>query len=329
METHSLTTALRSVSNHLDRNPGQALNLDWVMSAQANTSAIERRTSTLSTRRSVKKSHQAAWLLRAVSCIDLTSLSGDDTEGRVYRLCDKAKTPIRADILGQLDFPKIRVGAVCVYHDMIKAAVTRLQGSGIPVVAVSTGFPAGLSPLELRIAEIKESVSCGADEIDIVINRKAFFEGDYKKVYEEIKALKDVCGEIHLKTILEIGELKTYENIKKASVIALCAGSDFIKTSTGKISNGSSREACLIMARTVREFESYGYGMRGIKVAGGIRDAKDAIRYLVIINEELGGSWLSADYFRFGASSLLDDVLKQIKKLKTNAYQSSYYFPRG
>lgn len=148
-------------------------------------------------------------------------------------------------------------------------------------------------------------------------------------MYEEIKSLKDVCGDIHLKTILEIGELKTYENIKKASVIALCAGSDFIKTSTGKISNGSSREACLVMARTVREFQSYGYGMRGIKVAGGIRSSKDAIRYLVIINEELGSSWLSPDYFRFGASSLLDDVLRQIKKLKTNAYQSSYYFPRG
>ena len=219
--------------------------------------------------------------------------------------------------------------AVCVYPALVSTAKKIVKDSNVKVASVSSYFPSGQAPIESKISDTQFAIDEGADEIDIVINRKAFFEGDYKKVYEEIKALKDVCGEIHLKTILEIGELKTYENIKKASVIALCAGSDFIKTSTGKISNGSSREACLIMARTVREFESYGYGMRGIKVAGGIRDAKDAIRYLVIINEELGGSWLSADYFRFGASSLLDDVLKQIKKLKTNAYQSSYYFPRG
>ena len=219
--------------------------------------------------------------------------------------------------------------AVCVYPALVSTAKKTVKDSSVKVASVSSYFPSGQAPIESKISDTKFAINEGADEIDIVINRKAFFEGDYKKVYEEIKSLKDVCGDIHLKTILEIGELKTYENIKKASVIALCAGSDFIKTSTGKISNGSSREACLVMARTVREFQSYGYGMRGIKVAGGIRSSKDAIRYLVIINEELGSSWLSPDYFRFGASSLLDDVLRQIKKLKTNAYQSSYYFPRG
>ena len=180
-----------------------------------------------------------------------------------------------------------------------------------------------------KIVDTQFAINEGADEIDIVINRKAFFEGDFRKVYDEIVSLKEICGDIQLKTILEVGELETYENIKKASLIALSAGSDFIKTSTGKISSGASREACLVMARAVREFADSGYGVKGIKVAGGIRDAKDAIRYLVIINEELGAEWLTPEYFRFGASSLLDDVLKQIKKLKTNSYQSSYYFPRG
>ena len=254
---------------------------------------------------------------------DLTTLEGEDTEGKIIQMSSKAMSPDPNDD----NVPS--AAAVCVYPALVSTAKKIVKDSNVKVASVSSYFPSGQAPIESKISDTQFAIDEGADEIDIVINRKAFFEGDYKKVYEEIKALKDVCGEIHLKTILEIGELKTYENIKKASVIALCAGSDFIKTSTGKISNGSSREACLIMARTVREFESYGYGMRGIKVAGGIRDAKDAIRYLVIINEELGGSWLSSDYFRFGASSLLDDVLKQIKKLKTNAYQSSYYFPRG
>ena len=254
---------------------------------------------------------------------DLTTLEGEDTEGKIIQMSSKAISPDPSDD----NVPS--AAAVCVYPALVSTAKKIVKDSNVKVASVSSYFPSGQAPIESKISDTQFAIDEGADEIDIVINRKAFFEGDYKKVYEEIKALKDVCGEIHLKTILEIGELKTYENIKKASVIALCAGSDFIKTSTGKISNGSSREACLIMARTVREFESYGYGMRGIKVAGGIRDAKDAIRYLVIINEELGGTWLSADYFRFGASSLLDDVLKQIKKLKTNAYQSSYYFPRG
>ena len=280
------------------------------------------RVSSLATR-SIKRESKLDALEKIVSMCDLTTLEGEDTEGKIIQMSSKAMSPDPNDD----NVPS--AAAVCVYPALVSTAKKIVKDSNVKVASVSSYFPSGQAPIESKISDTQFAIDEGADEIDIVINRKAFFEGDYKKVYEEIKALKDVCGEIHLKTILEIGELKTYENIKKASVIALCAGSDFIKTSTGKISNGSSREACLIMARTVREFESYGYGMRGIKVAGGIRDAKDAIRYLVIINEELGGSWLSADYFRFGASSLLDDVLKQIKKLKTNAYQSSYYFPRG
>ncbi len=295
---------------------------DLVGNVKVDQVGVLDRVSSLATR-SIKRESKLDALEKIVSMCDLTTLEGEDTEGKIIQMSSKAMSPDPNDD----NVPS--AAAVCVYPALVSTAKKIVKDSNVKVASVSSYFPSGQAPIESKISDTQFAIDEGADEIDIVINRKAFFEGDYKKVYEEIKALKDVCGEIHLKTILEIGELKTYENIKKASVIALCAGSDFIKTSTGKISNGSSREACLIMARTVREFESYGYGMRGIKVAGGIRDAKDAIRYLVIINEELGDSWLSADYFRFGASSLLDDVLKQIKKLKTNAYQSSYYFPRG
>ena len=295
---------------------------DLVGNVKVDQVGVLDRVSSLATR-SIKRESKLDALEKIVSMCDLTTLEGEDTVGKIIQMSSKAMSPDPNDD----NVPS--AAAVCVYPALVSTAKKIVKDSNVKVASVSSYFPSGQAPIESKISDTQFAIDEGADEIDIVINRKAFFEGDYKKVYEEIKALKDVCGEIHLKTILEIGELKTYENIKKASVIALCAGSDFIKTSTGKISNGSSREACLIMARTVREFESYGYGMRGIKVAGGIRDAKDAIRYLVIINEELGGSWLSADYFRFGASSLLDDVLKQIKKLKTNAYQSSYYFPRG
>ena len=295
---------------------------DLVGNVKVDEVGVLDRVSSLATR-SIKRESKLDALEKIVSMCDLTTLEGEDTEGKIIQMSSKAISPDPSDD----NVPS--AAAVCVYPALVSTAKKIVKDSNVKVASVSSYFPSGQAPIESKISDTQFAIDEGADEIDIVINRKAFFEGDYKKVYEEIKALKDVCGEIHLKTILEIGELKTYENIKKASVIALCAGSDFIKTSTGKISNGSSREACLIMARTVREFESYGYGMRGIKVAGGIRDAKDAIRYLVIINEELGGSWLFSDYFRFGASSLLDDVLKQIKKLKTNAYQSSYYFPRG
>ena len=296
--------------------------LDLVGNVKVDEVGVLDRVSSLATR-SIKRESKLDALEKIVSMCDLTTLEGEDTEGKIIQMSSKAMSPDPNDD----NVPS--AAAVCVYPALVSTAKKIVKDSNVKVASVSSYFPSGQAPIESKISDTKFAIDEGADEIDIVINRKAFFEGDYKKVYEEIKALKDVCGEIHLKTILEIGELKTYENVKKASVIALCAGSDFIKTSTGKISNGSSREACLIMARTVREFESYGHGMRGIKVAGGIRDAKDAIRYLVIINEELGSSWLSPDYFRFGASSLLDDVLKQIKKLKTNAYQSSYYFPRG
>ena len=307
-----------SINNIVDWTTAE----DMVHNVKVDEVGVLDRVSSLATR-SIKKESKLNALQKIVSMCDLTTLEGEDTEGKIIQMSSKAIAPDPNDE----SVPS--AAAVCVYPALVSTAKKTVKDSSVKVASVSSYFPSGQAPIESKISDTKFAINEGADEIDIVINRKAFFEGNYKKVYEEIKSLKDVCGDIHLKTILEIGELKTYENIKKASVIALCAGSDFIKTSTGKISNGSSREACLVMARTVREFQSYGHGMRGIKVAGGIRSSKDAIRYLVIVNEELGSSWLSPDYFRFGASSLLDDVLRQIKKLKTNAYQSSYYFPRG
>ena len=283
---------------------------------------VKERVSSLSTR-SIKRESKLQALNYIVSMCDLTTLEGEDTEGKVLQMTAKAMRPDPADE----DVPS--AAAVCVYPSLVSTAREIIGSSNVKVASVSSYFPSGQVPLESKLLDTKYAIDEGADEIDIVINRKAFFEGDYRKVFDEIVSLKEACGDKHLKTILEVGELRTYENIKKASLLALAAGSDFIKTSTGKISNGSSKEACLVMAKAVYEFkESTGFSA-GIKVAGGIRNSKDAIRYLIIIKEELGEDWLDADYFRFGASSLLDDVLKQIRKLKTNAYQSSYYFPRG
>ena len=327
MEPHSLKTTLRSVSDHSERNPGQALNLDWVMSAQANTSAIERRAATLGTRRSVKKTHQAAWLLRAVSLIDLTTLSGDDTEGRVYRLCDKAKNPIRADILEKMEMPRIKIGAVCVYHDMIASAVARLDGSGIPIAAVSTGFPAGLSPLNLRIAEIKESVAAGADEIDIVISRRHVLTQNWAVLYDEVRQFRDACGDAHLKVILATGELGSLRNVARASLICMMAGADFIKTSTGKESVNATLPVSLVMVRAIRDYyEQTGFRV-GYKPAGGISKAKDALTYLSLIKEELGRTWLRPALFRFGASSLLGDIERQLEHFVSRAYSASHRHP--
>ena len=327
METHPIKTTLRSVSDHSERNPGQALNLDWVMAAQANTSAIERRAATLGTRRSVKNTHQAAWLLRGVSCIDLTSLSGDDTEGRIYRLCDKAKNPIRADILERMEMPKIKVAAVCVYHGMIASALARLDGSGIPVAAVSTGFPAGLSPLNLRIAEIKASVAAGADEIDIVISRRQVLTQNWAALYDEVRQFRDSCGDAHLKAILATGELGSLRNVARASLVCMMAGADFIKTSTGKESVNATLPVSLVMVRAIRDYyEQTGFRV-GYKPAGGISKAKDTLTYLSLVKEELGHTWLRPELFRFGASSLLGDIERQLEHFVTGAYSASHRHP--
>jgi deoxyribose-phosphate aldolase len=309
---------------HEARNPGMDLDMDWVMRARANRSAIERRAASLPGRRSVKKDYQAAWMARAISCIDLTTLAGDDTAGRVARLCAKARQPVRADLLEALGLPDLKVGAVCVYHDMIAPAVEFLEGSGIPVAAVSTGFPAGLSPFHLRVAEIEESVKAGAAEIDIVISRRLVLTGNWQGLYDEMRAFRAACGEAHVKAILATGELGTLQNVARASLVCMMAGADFIKTSTGKESVNATLPVSLVMMRAIREYhERTGYRV-GYKPAGGISKAKDAVTYLTLVKEELGDRWLRPDLYRFGASSLLGDIERQLEHHVTGAYSASW-----
>jgi len=307
------------------------LDLDWALSVQANTSAIERRCKTLPGRRSVKKANQAAWLLKAITCIDLTTLSGDDTEQRVRRLCQKAKYPVRNDLLVAMEIEPgtIHTGAICVYHEMVPAAVFALEGTGIPVAAVSTGFPAGLSPYALRLAEIGESVKAGAKEIDIVISRRHVLTQNWQALYDEMKAFREACGDAHVKAILATGELGTLRNVARASMICMMAGADFIKTSTGKESVNATLPVSLTMIRQIRDyFERTGYRV-GYKPAGGISKAKDALTYLALIKEELGNRWLEPDLFRFGASSLLGDIERQLEHFVTGHYSANYRHAMG
>ncbi|WP_417722443.1 deoxyribose-phosphate aldolase [Salipiger sp.] len=309
---------------HEARNPGMPLDMDRVLRARANRSAIERRASTLPGRRTVKKDFQAAWLARAISCIDLTTLAGDDTPGRVARLCAKARQPVRADLLEALGLEGLTTGAVCVYHDMIEPAVAALKGSGIPVAAVSTGFPAGLSPFPLRVAEIGQSVKAGAREIDIVISRRLVLTGDWEGLYEEMRTFRAACGDAHVKAILATGELGTLQNVARASLVCMMAGADFIKTSTGKESVNATLPVSLVMMRAIREyFQVTGYRV-GYKPAGGISKAKDALVYLAMVKEELGDRWLRPDLFRFGASSLLGDIERQLEHHVTGAYSAGW-----
>lgn len=296
--------------------------LESVYDSKIDSIGLNERVASLATR-SIKKDSKLQALNLIVSMCDLTTLEGEDTEGKISQMAAKAIKPDPSD----KSIPS--AAAVCVYPSLVGPIKEKVMHSDVKVASVSSYFPSGQVPMESKLLDTKYAIDSGADEIDIVINRKAFLEGDYRKVYDEIVALKELCGNVHLKTIIEVGDLKTYENIRKASLISLAAGSDFIKTSTGKLSVGSSRQACYVMSKAVLDFYHMTGIKAGIKVAGGIRDAKDAIRYLVIVNEEMGVDWLSPDMFRFGASSLLDDVLKQIRKLKTGAYQASYYFPRG
>ena len=327
-----LTDAPALAQNHLPqvaepRNPGMPLDMDWVRAVNANTSAIERRAATLPARRSVKKDHQVAWLLRAISCIDLTTLSGDDTARRVERLCAKARQPLAPDLLKALAMNPITVGAVCVYHEMIGPAKAALAGTQIPVAAVSTGFPAGLSPFELRVREIEMSVDAGAEEIDIVISRRHVLSGDCQALYDEVKAFRAACGNAHIKTILATGELGTLRNVARASLVCMMAGADFIKTSTGKENVNATLPVSLVMIRAIRDYHDR-TGMRvGYKPAGGISKAKDALTYLAMIKEELGDRWLRPDLFRFGASSLLGDIERQIEHHVTGSYSASYRHP--
>ncbi len=316
------TTQLPQVQEQ--RNDGVPLDLDWVMAAQANTSAIERRAKTLPGRRSVKKDYQAAWLCKAISLMDLTTLSGDDSEGRVRRLCAKARQPVAQPILEKLGMEGLTTGAICVYHDMVPTAVDALAGSGIPVAAVSTGFPAGLSPFHLRIAEIKESVKAGAEEIDIVISRRHALTGNWQALYDEMKEMREACGDAHVKAILATGELGTLRNVARASLVCMMAGADFIKTSTGKEPVNATLPVTLTMIRAIRDYQDRTGIKVGYKPAGGISKAKDALVYLSMIKDELGDRWLQPDLFRFGASSLLGDIERQLEHHVTGAYSASW-----
>ena len=305
-------------------NPATPLDLARVRAARVNQPAVSRRIAALNGSRSVKKDFQAAWHVRAIQCLDLTTLAGDDTPGRVRRLCAKARRPLRADLMQALGLDDLKVGAVCVYHEMVSEAVCALHGSGIPVAVVSTGFPAGLTPMETKRREIELSVAAGAKEVDIVISRRHALLHDWQALYDEVKAFRTACGDAHLKAILATGELQTLENVARASWVAMMAGADFIKTSTGKEGVNATLDVSLVMVRAIREYFDETGHIVGYKPAGGISSAKLATQYLALMKEELGHRWLQPDLFRFGASSLLTDLERQLEHHVEGFYSASY-----
>jgi deoxyribose-phosphate aldolase len=319
------------MTSNNNRNPGTPLDLDWVMGAHINKSAVERRVESLPKRRTVKKDWQAAWLLRAITCIDLTTLSGDDTPGRVRRLCSKARQPVRPDMLERLglDGERITVGAVCVYPNRVHDAVEALRGTNIPVASVATGFPAGQTPLPQRVGEIEQAIEAGAREVDVVIARNYVLTGDWRALYDELRQFREACGDVHMKTILATGDLGTLKQVYQASLVAMMAGSDFIKTSTGKESVNATLQVSLVMVRAIREYlERYGYKI-GFKPAGGIGTAKQAMAWQALMKEELGDEWLMPNLFRFGASSLLTDLERQLYHYITGHYAAKHHMPMG
>ena len=305
-------------------NPGIALDLARVRAARVNQPAVARRVAGLNASRSVKKNYQAAWLVKAIQCMDLTTLAGDDTPGRVRRLCAKARSPLRADLLAALGPPSLQVGAVCVYHEMLPTAVQALAGSGIPVAVVATGFPAGQTPMETKLREIELSVAAGAREIDIVISRRHALTHDWPALFDEVAAFRRACGPAHLKAILATGELQTLENVARASWVSMMAGADFIKTSTGKEGVNATLDVSLVMVRAIREYFDETGHVVGYKPAGGIGSAKLALQYLALMKEELGARWLQPDLFRFGASSLLTDIERQLEHHVTGHYSAAF-----
>lgn len=320
-----------ALGHNLARNPGTPLLLDKVQAVRVNLSAVERRVSGLAGRRTVKKAWQAAWLLRAIACMDLTTLQGDDTVGRVRRLCAKARQPVRPDLMQALGVGdmKLTTGAVCVYHPFVATAADALQGTGIEIAAVSTAFPAGLAPMATRLGEIEASVADGATEIDIVISRHFVLEGRWQELYDEVKAFRAACGDAHMKAIIATGQLGSITKVGKASLVCMMAGADFIKTSTGMEKVNATLPVSLVMLRMIRQyFEETGYKV-GFKPAGGIADAKTALRYLALMKEELGNDWLSPKLFRFGASSLLGDIERQLEHYATGRYSAANRHPMG
>ncbi len=309
---------------NLPRNEGTPLHVEWVEATHVNLSAVERRAATLVARRTVKKEWQAAWLVKAITCIDLTTLAGDDTPGRVQRLCAKARNPLRRDLVEALGLDHMpTVGAVCVYPTMVPVAVKALEGSGIPVASVATGFPTGLMPLPLRLEEIRYAVGEGAREIDIVVTRAHVLDQNWQALYDEIRAMREACGDAHLKTILATGDLKTLRNVHRASMVAMMAGADFIKTSTGKEDVNATLPVSIVMVRAIREYLEATGAKVGFKPAGGLKTAKDALSWLILMKEELGREWLEPELFRIGASSMLGDIERQIEHFVTGRYSSA------
>ena len=305
------------------RNPGIALDLGWVRGVRINRSACERRAATLTARRSIKKAWQAAWLLKAVSVLDLTTLAGDDTPARVRRLCAKARRPLSVDLLDALGMGRaLSVAAVCVYHAMLPSARAALAGSPVRLAAVSAGFPAGLSAFETRVREIDASVAAGAAEIDIVIHRGHVLTGDWQALYDEVRAFREACGAAHLKAIVAAGDLATLRNVGRASLVCMMAGADFVKTSTGKEGVNATLPFALVMARTIRDYHERTGHRVGFKAAGGIGAAKAALAYQTLMNEELGRDWLRPELFRIGASSLLGDIERQLEHHLTGRYSA-------
>jgi len=325
--THAVPVTLNG--SPLEPNRRISLNLDWVEEVRVNTSAVERRAVTHTARRTVKKEHQAAWLLRAIACMDLTTLSGDDSFERVKRLCAKARNPLQRNLVESLGIKELdlKVGAVCVYHTFVETAVKALEGSGIPVAAVSAGFPAGLSPLTERLQEIRRSIEAGASEIDIVITRAHVFNGEWQALYDEVAAFKDACGPVHMKSILGTGDLMTLRNVARASWVAMMAGADFIKTSTGKEAVNATMQVSLTMVRCIREYAERTGMAVGFKPAGGIRTAKQSLDWLAMMKDELGRPWLEPSLFRFGASGMLADIERQLEHFATGRYSAAYRHP--
>ena len=313
------------------RNPGMAFEPDWIDEIRVNRSAADRRIEGLAGRRTVKKAWQAAWLLKAVSLMDLTTLAGDDTDGRVRRLCAKARQPVRADLLEAIGAGDLGLttAAVCVYHAFVPVAAEALKGSGVELAAVSTGFPAGHSPFETRLAEIRESVKAGASEIDIVVSRRHVLTADWRALYDEVKAFREACGPAHLKAIIATGELGSIGKVAKASMTAMMAGADFIKTSTGMESVNATLPVSLVMMRMIRDYQERTGFRIGFKPAGGIAEAKTALAYLILVKEELGNEWLSPKLFRFGASRLLGDIERQLEHFATGRYSAANRHPMG
>jgi len=322
---------LIAVKHGHTRNDGMELTPELFESVEINLSAARRRAATLTTRRSVKKQWQAAWLVKAIQMIDLTTLAGDDTPGRVKRLCAKARNPLRHDLMDALGLPggSLTTGAVCVYPTMVSIAVEALEGTGIPVASVATGFPAGLTPLPQRLAEVQYAADQGADEIDMVVTRSHVLNGEWQALYDEVRAVREACGEAHLKVILATGDLKTLTNVYRSSMVSMMAGADFIKTSTGLEAVNATLPVSLIMVRAVRDYlEATGLRV-GFKPAGGVKTAKDALAWLILIKEELDREWLEPDLFRFGASSLLGDIERQLEHFVTGRYSAKYRHAMG